>query len=134
MNPFKRRITDAHAGPATYIATAAELTGNIGGSGAYIVCGQVTGDCDVHGPVTLAKDGRWVGTLEADNVVIAGTVDGDVIARERLEISATARVTGSISGHSIAVAEGAVIEGELKIAGGGTATRFKEKRASGEDL
>jgi cytoskeletal protein CcmA (bactofilin family) len=104
------------------------------GAGAYVICGHVDGDCDIAGPVTLARQGRWHGTLCADNVVIAGTVEGDVIARERVEVAETARVTGSISGHSIAVAEGAIIEGELKVASGGAATRFKEKRKPPETV
>jgi len=132
MNPFKRRLSDAPSGPATYVAESARITGSISGAGAYVVCGRVDGDCDIAGPVTLARQGRWQGTLCADNVVIAGTVEGDVIARERVEVAETARVTGSISGHSIAVAEGAIIEGELKVASGGAATRFKEKRKPSE--
>ena len=132
MNPFKRRLSDATTGPATYIAEGARVTGSLSGAGAYVICGQVDGDCDIAGPVTLSHQGRWHGTLCADNVVIAGTVQGDVIARERVEIAETARVTGSISGHSIAVAEGAIIEGELKVTSGGAAVRFKEKRSSSE--
>jgi cytoskeletal protein CcmA (bactofilin family) len=132
MRPFKRRIGDQTEGPATFVARCAEFRGSIKGSGAYIVCGTVEGDCDIKGPVTLARDGQWRGELRADSVVIAGTVEGDVVAREKVEISETARVTGSISGHSIAVAEGAVIEGDLNVTSGNSATTFKEKRKSPE--
>jgi cytoskeletal protein CcmA (bactofilin family) len=132
MNPFKRRITDASTGPATYIAENARIAGSITGAGAYVICGEVNGDCDIQGPVTLARQGRWQGTLCADNVVIAGTVEGDVVGRERVELAESARVTGSISGHSIAVAEGAIIEGELKVTSGGMAIKFKEKRVPSE--
>lgn len=132
MRPFKRRISDKAEGPATFIARAAEIRGSIKGSGAYVVCGSVDGDCDITGPVTLARDGRWRGELRADSVVIAGTVEGDVVAREKVEIAQTARVTGSISGHSIAVAEGAVIEGDLNVTSGNSATTFKERRKPAE--
>jgi cytoskeletal protein CcmA (bactofilin family) len=82
----------------------------------------------VHGPVTLAKDGRWIGTLRADNVIVAGRVEGDVLAREKVEVGQSARITGSISGASIAVAEGAIIEGELSVTSGADATIFTERR------
>jgi cytoskeletal protein CcmA (bactofilin family) len=60
---------------------------------------------------------------------VAGVVEGDVIASGRVEILGTARVTGSLSGNSIAVAEGAVIEGEIRVTSGAAATTFQEKRA-----
>jgi cytoskeletal protein CcmA (bactofilin family) len=128
MIRFGRRIGDTHKGPATYIAPNASVVGKIAGNGHYIVCGSVEGDCDIEGPVTLAEGGRWTGTLRATDVVIAGSVDGDVFASDRVEIASTAQVTGSISGLSIAVAEGAVIEGEIKVTSGQEPKRFVEKR------
>lgn len=125
---FRRRIADSSDGPATYISSAARFIGTLSGTGAFVVCGEVEGDCDVRGPVTLAKEGRWIGTLRADNVVLAGRVEGDVLAREKVEVGQSARITGSISGASIAVAEGAIIEGELSVTSGADATIFREKR------
>lgn len=132
MALFSRRISDTPDGPATYIAASASFVGKLGGTGSFIIFGSVEGDCDIRGPVTLASGGRWVGTLRADNVVVAGSVEGDVIGREKVEIGQSARVSGSISGASIAVAEGAIIEGELSVTSGGEATRFKEKRQESE--
>lgn len=128
MNPFRRRILDTAAGPTTFIAPGTKILGTITGSGPYIFCGTVEGDCDVDGALTLAEGGHWIGTLKGTDVVVAGTVDGDVIARQRVEIAATARVNGSLSGHSIAVAEGAVIEGDIRVASGKAPVTFQEKR------
>jgi cytoskeletal protein CcmA (bactofilin family) len=127
---FKRRIRDIPTGPTTFIAAATTIVGTITGQGPYVFCGSVEGDCDINGPLTLADGGRWKGTLKANDVVIAGVVEGDVIARQRVEILGTARVTGSLSGNSIAVAEGAVIEGEIKVTSGAPPVTFQEKRDS----
>ena len=91
-------------------------------------CGTVEGDCDIDGPLTLAEGGRWKGTLKATDIVVAGVVEGDVVAAQRVEILGTARVTGSLAGNSIAVAEGAIIEGEIKVTSGAPPTTFQEKR------
>jgi cytoskeletal protein CcmA (bactofilin family) len=128
MALFRRRIGDSTDGPATYIAASARFSGQLSGTGTFVVFGEVEGNCDIRGPVTLASGGRWVGTLHADNVVVAGTVEGDVIAREKVEIGRSARISGSIRGASIAVAEGAIIEGDLSVTSGGKATHFTEKR------
>jgi cytoskeletal protein CcmA (bactofilin family) len=125
---FKRRIRDSSAGPTTYIAASTKIVGTITGQGPYVFCGTVEGDCDINGPLTLAPGAIWRGTLKASDLVVAGTVEGDVVARQRVEIAGTARVTGSLSGNSIAVAEGAVIEGDIKVTNGEQAVTFHEKR------
>lgn len=128
MNPLKRRIQDATSGPTTFIAASTKIVGTITGNGPYVICGTVEGDCDIDGPLTLAVGGSWHGILRATDIVVAGTVQGDVIAGQRVEIAGTARVTGSLSGHSIAVAEGAIIEGEIKVTNGTPPVKFEEKR------
>jgi len=124
---FKRRIQDTN-GPTTYVAASTTIVGTIAGKGAYVFCGTVQGDCAIGGPVTLAAGAHWTGTLKASDLVVAGVVEGDVIAQGRVEILGTARVSGSLSGNSIAVAEGAIIEGEIKVTSGAEATTFQEKR------
>jgi len=125
---FKRRIQDVPTGPTTFIGPSTKIVGTVTGQGPYVFCGTVEGDCDINGPLTLAEGGRWKGTLKANDVIVAGIVEGDVVARQRVEIAGTARVSGSLSGNSIAVAEGAVIEGEIKVTSGAQPTTFQEKR------
>jgi cytoskeletal protein CcmA (bactofilin family) len=128
MFNLKRRIQDTTKGPTTYIAPSTKVVGTITGQGAYVFCGTVEGDCDIDGPLTLAQGGHWKGTLKAVDIVVAGTVEGDVVAQQRVEISGSARISGSLSGNSIAVAEGAIIEGEIKVTSGAEPTTYQEKR------
>ena len=128
MLKLKRRIQDSATGPTTYIAASTTIVGTITGKGAYVFCGTVQGDCDIDGPVTLAAGGHWKGVLKGNDIVVAGIVEGDVMAKQRVEILGSARVTGSLSGHSIAVAEGAIIEGEIKVTSGAEPVTFQEKR------
>ena len=128
MLKWKRRIRDTATGPTTYVAASTKIAGTITGKGAYVFCGTVEGDCDIDGPVTLAEGGHWKGILRGTDIVVAGVVEGDVSAKQRVEILGSARVTGSLAGHSIAVAEGAIIEGEIKVMSGAEPTTFQEKR------
>ena len=128
MLKLKRRIQDSANGPTTYIAASTTIVGTITGKGAYVFCGSVEGDCDIEGPLTLAAGGRWRGTVKATDIVVAGVVEGDVVAQQRVEILGTARITGSLAGNSIAVAEGAIIAGEIKVMNGAAPTTFNEKR------
>lgn len=125
---FKRRILDSTDGASTYIAPTTKITGTLTGKGSYVFCGEMNGDCDIDGPVTLAAGARWKGTLRASDVIVAGRIDGDVVANHRIEVSETAHIAGSLAGRSIAVAEGAVIEGDIKVTNGSSPQEFKEKR------
>ena len=127
---FKRRIQDGANGPTTYVAASTTIVGTITGKGAYVFCGEIEGNCEIEGPCTLAAGGKWRGTLKATDLVVAGVVEGDVVAQGKVEIRGPARVTGSLSGNSIAVAEGAVIEGEIRVTSGSAPTTFQEKRTA----
>ena len=128
MAVFKRRLQDGQKGPATFIAATTKIEGRILGDGPFIFSGRVEGDCEITGLVTLTETAHWVGTLTAADLVLAGTIEGNVLCSGRVEIASTAKITGTLTGLSVAVAQGAVIDGEIKVLGGGTTLAFEEKR------
>ncbi len=123
-----RRLRDRSSGAATLISEGCKITGTLTGSCDFQINGEIDGDCDVDSTVTLAKSGMWKGTMRAGNVIIAGHVEGDIIANGRVEITDTARITGTVSSEAIAVAEGAVVEGIMKTTGQPEPMEFVEKR------
>jgi len=124
----QRRLRDQSAGPPTLINEGCKISGLITGGGDFVVSGEIDGDCDLKGTVTLTKNGLWSGTINAGNVIIAGRVDGDITAAGKVEITDTARITGTVAGEAIAVAEGAVVEGVMKTTGKEEPVEFVEKR------
>jgi cytoskeletal protein CcmA (bactofilin family) len=123
-----RRLRDRSSGPATLISEGCKISGLITGDGDFLISGEIDGDCDLVGTVTLAKSGLWSGTLKAGNVIISGHVDGDIIANGKVEITDTAKITGTVSGEAIAVAEGAIVEGVMKTTGRSDPQEFVQKR------
>ena len=123
-----RRLRDRPSGPPTLINEGCKITGHLSGSGDFQIAGEVDGDCDITGTVTLAKSGFWSGTIKAGHIIVAGHVEGDIIAAGRVEIMSTAKVSGTVSGSAIAVAEGAIVEGIMKTTGRDYPTAFIEKR------
>lgn len=128
----KRRIKDKVAGPATLISEGCKLTGVISGEGDFLVSGEVDGECELTGSLTVAPSGFWKGKINAASVIVAGTVEGDILANGPVEISDTARITGTVTGEAIAVAEGAIVQGKMKTTGKTEPVEFVEKRESGE--
>ncbi len=80
----------------------------------------------------LAKRGFSRGTIKAGNVIVAGHVEGDIVAKGRVEITDSAKITGTVSGEAIAVAEGAIVEGVMKTTTQEAPTEFVEKRQQGK--
>ena len=131
-DPRLRRLRDRSTrGPATLINDGCKITGLLTGTGNFQVSGEIEGDCDLEGTVTLAKNGFWNGTIKAGHVIVAGHVEGDIIAAGSVEITDTARITGTVSGEAIAVSEGAVVEGQMRTTGQSDPTEFIEKRRDG---
>ena len=112
---LKRNIPNSAAGAATFLAAETKIVGTLSGKGAYIFCGEVEGECDIDGPVTIAEGSHWKGAIRATDITIAGSVEGEVAAKRRVDLAGTARVSGSLRGSSLVVAEGAVIEGDVRI-------------------
>ena len=131
MNDSKlRRLRDSTGGPGTLISEGCKIEGVLSGTGNFLISGEVEGVCDIDGSVTLTRNGLWKGTIRAGVIIMAGTIEGDVVATGRVEISETARISGTISGEEIAVAEGAVVDGEMRTTGRSEPVGFVEKRQS----
>jgi cytoskeletal protein CcmA (bactofilin family) len=126
--PRKRRFLDRSGGPATLINEGCRITGTLSGSGDFVISGEIEGDCDLDGSVSILKSGVWRGTLRARSVLVAGTVEGDIESRGRVEIANSARITGTVTGEAIAVAEGAVVEGIMRTTNRSEPVEFVEKR------
>jgi cytoskeletal protein CcmA (bactofilin family) len=127
-----RRLSDQSSGNATLVAEDCTITGHIKAGGDFHVAGGIDGDCDVDGTVTLTRKGNWNGTIRAGHVIVAGHVEGDIVASGSIEIMDSARITGAVSGKAIAVAEGAVVEGQMMTTGHAEPTEFVEKRQSAD--
>ena len=123
-----RRLRDRSTGPATLISEGCKISGLITGNSDFQISGEIDGDCDLEGTVTLAKNGIWTGTIKAGNVIIAGHVEGNIIAHGNVEITETAKISGTVSGEAIAVAEGAIVEGIMQTTGRSEPQEFVEKR------
>ena len=87
------------------------IKGEIDSPEHVFLAGSLDGDitCD---QLTIDEAGRVKGKVVAKLAIIDGLVDGDIVV-ERLQIKSKAVVRGSLSYHSIEVAEGAHIDGNF---------------------
>jgi cytoskeletal protein CcmA (bactofilin family) len=125
----KRRLLDQMGSAPTYVAPGSRITGDIETPGALVMCGQIRGDGDVKGPLSISAEARWDGEVHARSGVVAGSINGAIRVDEKLEIRATAVIRGRVTAKSLAIAKGAVIEGEVTVTSDEPIVSFEEKRA-----
>jgi cytoskeletal protein CcmA (bactofilin family) len=125
-----RRLTDRSNGPPTVIGAGVDFRGDIVAPGPVMLSGTVHGDGDVGGMLTIARDAHWEGQVRARSGVVAGRVTGSIAVSDRLEVGANAVIKGSVSAKSLAIARGAVIEGDILVTSGEPVVQFEEKRAA----
>ncbi|MDH5649969.1 MAG: polymer-forming cytoskeletal protein [Gammaproteobacteria bacterium] len=123
-----RRTLDRVGGVSTVIGAGSIFKGDLHGKENYVIYGQVEGTSKIDGAVVLEEEGKWVGTIQGTYVIVAGSVEGDVIATEKIELAPTAKITGNVVAPVIAIAEGAVIEGQMKMVGAKEVTHYADQR------
>ena len=80
------------------------------------VIGRVEGDIKAAGDVMILQNAIIKGDIWAENLTIAGTVNGNLHVKNNLHLESTARVRGDMELHSLVTDEGAVFEGNCKMA------------------
>ena len=93
-----------------------ELEGNVIFSGGFHVDGKMKGSIvshDASSVLTLSDQGVVEGEVNVPNVILNGTVKGDVYASERIELAANAKVFGNVYYNLIEMAMGAEVNGNL---------------------
>lgn len=92
------------------------------------ILGSFEGRISSNGEVQIGQTANCKASIEGEVIRIDGTVDGDVVARECVHLSNTARMTGDVIASKMIVAEGASFLGHCRV--GPEAVKSAEPRAS----
>lgn len=101
------------------IAQGTRIEGNMKFKEGLRVDGEVFGDIQANteenGSLLVISEAAVVqGSIQADHVIINGTVRGPVHARELLELQPKARIEGDVSYVALEMHQGATISGQLR--------------------
>src|SRR3954470_2702864 len=101
----------------TLLGRTASLNGDLEFSGGLHLDGRVNGNVSSNaedgGALSVSESSFIEGNVEVTNIVMNGTVNGDMFARDRLVLGGSARVNGNVHYGVIEMAPGAVITGKL---------------------
>jgi cytoskeletal protein CcmA (bactofilin family) len=99
----------------TVIGQTLRVEGSVKSTGDVIVNGEVSGTIDSESRVTIAAGGTAKATVQATEVFVAGSIVGNVNARERLQLSKGASLVGDVKTSGITIEDGAFFKGGIDI-------------------
>lgn len=95
-----------------YVGNGTVLTGETNFQSMLRVDGHLTGKVNSeNGTLVIGTDGRVDADIEVLSAVVNGTVNGDVVASERVELGRASKVVGNITTPQIVIEPGAIFEG-----------------------
>ncbi len=87
-------------------------------SGSLRIDGKFEGDIRTDEELVVGENGKVKTNIHAKNVVVAGTVIGNIQADEEVKLLETARVLGDIETPVLTIQRGVVSQGSVTITGG----------------
>jgi cytoskeletal protein CcmA (bactofilin family) len=97
------------------IAEDVEITGTVKSTGAVRVDGKLDGELNCNGDAVIGKSATIKGNINVNSATIEGTINGNVIAKDRIEMKSTARVTGDIRSKRLSVEDGVTFIGRSEV-------------------
>ncbi|HEU4344099.1 MAG TPA: polymer-forming cytoskeletal protein [Candidatus Binatia bacterium] len=110
MRLWKKRSSSNHA--TSIIDHGCEAEGRLMFTGTLAMNGKFRGEVLAADTLLLGEKGEVEAQVQVGVGIISGQVRGNITARERVELSRTARISGNIVTPVLVLAEGASFDGQ----------------------
>jgi len=97
------------------IASDISIEGKIEGAGHIRIAGRFKGDVNVQGNLTIETGAKLTGGVRANKVVIAGELEGNIEAAQRVELLDSGVLIGDVKAGTITVAAGSRMRGQMDV-------------------
>ena len=96
----------------TIVGAAAKLEGTVVSAGTLRIDGQVKGQIQADGDVTLSPQSQVEADIRAQNVSVAGRFKGNIVVKGKAHLARGGRIEGNITSKTLVVEEGGVFHGQ----------------------
>lgn len=107
-------------GAAAVVDRKTEITGTLHSSGNVLIEGRFHGEVEASDTVWVDKGAQSDGQIRASAAVISGAVDGQIECEKRLQIAATAVISGEIKTPILVIEDGATVNCRFNMARSGS--------------
>ena len=106
---------DNNETPQSVISNDIEIIGTIKGSGSVRIDGKLEGELHCGGDAVIGKSAQIKGNIAVNSAIIEGAVNGNITAKDRIEMKSSARVTGDIKSKRLSVEDGVTFIGRSEV-------------------
>ncbi len=99
----------------TILGPDSKFKGDLTFDSAAKVLGHIEGSIKSKGKLLIANGSRCHAAVQAKEVAVEGHIEGNVQATDRIELKPSGRITGDIVSARMSMADGAAIEGHVRI-------------------
>jgi cytoskeletal protein CcmA (bactofilin family) len=92
-----------------------EIKGNLKFAGELSFDGKIEGDISSEGTLNLGDGARVNGNITVNSVVVRGKVNGNIAAKDKIEIKSKTELFGDIRASKLAVEEGVTFVGKTEV-------------------
>jgi cytoskeletal protein CcmA (bactofilin family) len=100
-----------------HLYKGSRVSGQLTFQGPARIDGAVDGEIQCQGILTIGEGAEVRAKISGQAVVIRGKIEGNVTAREKVELVAPARLIGNINTPRLIIAEGVVFDGDCSMGG-----------------
>lgn len=99
----------------TVLGTTTKLFGKLTFTEALKIDGYFEGEIESTGVLFVEEGAHVVADIKAYTVVIAGHVEGNVIAKEKVEMLETCKLVGNVKTRKLRISDGVSFEGKCEM-------------------
>jgi cytoskeletal protein CcmA (bactofilin family) len=98
-----------------YLYKGSRVSGQLSFQGPTRIDGFVEGEIQCQGPLTVGEGAEVRARISGQVVTIQGKVEGNITAKERVELLAPARLIGNVNAPRLIVSDGVVFDGDCSM-------------------
>ena len=99
----------------TILGTTTRLFGKLTFSDALKIDGYFEGEIESSGVLFVEEGAHVVADIKAYTVLIAGHVEGNIIAKEKVEMLETCKLAGNVKTSKLRISDGVSFEGKCEM-------------------
>ena len=100
----------------TALGRSVVVVGELSGNEDFLIEGEFAGNINLQDRcLTVGSCGRVRAEIQAREVIVFGTIDGKITARDKIDLRKTSHVVGDLVSAAVAMEEGAYVKGTIEI-------------------
>jgi cytoskeletal protein CcmA (bactofilin family) len=100
----------------TVLSPDIDFSGTLTFEKSFLVRGKLSGDIEASGILLIDEHALVEADIKADKVIVRGSVKGNIMATDRIEITLTGKLEGNVNAPEINMESGCIFNGKCTMA------------------